>query len=350
MALIKYSNIGITAISACVPKKISSNYNLNKYMKEEALLKLIHSIGIKEKRIASRDVCTSDLCYSAAEQMLKDNDVDKESIDMVIFLSLTPDYITPSTSNILQHRLKLPKSAVCLDISLACSGFVYALSTAFAFASNPEIDKVLVLVGETLSKVTNTKDMVSYPLFGDAGTACIVEKGNFEESFFLLTSDGSGKDIVKIPHGGFRNPVNVESLADKIRENGNVRKDVEFTMDGLSTFNTAISTIPKQITFLLNKCNIEKSKIDYLVPHQGNKFMIDFIVKRLGFDQSKVPYCLEKYGNVSSASIPLTIVTELENKLMGDKYLLLASIGAGWSYGTAYIQTKDISVTPLLEI
>lgn len=349
MATIRFQNVGITAISACVPPKIFSNYNLDYLVPKETLEKLISSIGIKEKRFAEPDVCTSDLCYKAAKKLMEDNNIEPSSIDFLLFLTLTPDYITPPTSSILQHRLGLPTTTACLDMSLACSGFVYALSTAFAYASMSGVNRVLLLVGETMSKLINPKDRVNFPLYGDAGTACLIEKGDFKESVFILTADGEGENMVKIPHGGFRNPLTADSLVDKEREENNFRRDVDITMDGLGTFNHAVTAIPKQVKLLMNEANISADEIDYLVSHQANRFMIDFIVKRLKFDPAKVPFCLAKYGNTSCASIPLTIVSELVDKLEGEKKLLLSAIGAGWSFGTAYMPTKDVKVSSIIE-
>ena len=347
MAVLRFNNVGMTAISACVPRKVSSNFDL--LMEKEALEKLIGSIGIKEKRIAEVGVTSSDLCYKAAKQLMADNDIDPESIDMLLFLTTTPDYITPPTSSILQHKLGLPTTTACLDLSLACSGFVYALSTAYAYASIPGINKVLLLVGETMSKIVNKKDNVTFPLFGDAGAACLVEKGDFKESVFVLASDGSGENSNKIPYGGFRYPITADNLVDKIRENGNYRRDVEITMDGMDTFSYAIRIIPRQITQLMKEAKITDVDVDYLVSHQANKLMIEFIMKRLKFDLNKVPFCLDKYGNTSSASIPLTIVSELVRKLECEKRILLSAIGAGWSLGTAYIITNDIRVSQIIE-
>lgn len=349
MATIRFQNVGITAISACVPKKIFSNSGLGYMIPEDSLEKLVSSIGIKEKRLAEIDVCSSDLCYKAAKKMMDDNSIDPSSIDMLLFLSLTPDYITPPTSSILQNRLGLPNTCAGFDMSLACSGFVYALSTAFAYASMSGINKVLVLVGETMSKLANPRDKVNFPLYGDAGTACLVEKGDFKESTFVLTVDGEGENIVKIPHGGFRNPLTADSLIDKEREEGNYRRDVDITMDGLDTFNHAVNAIPKQVKLLMKEADITAEDVDYLVTHQANKFMIDFIIKRLKFDPNKAPFCLAKFGNTSCASIPLTIVSELEGKLDGEKRILLSAIGAGWSFGTAYMITKDVKVSPIIE-
>lgn len=349
MAIIRYKNVGITAISACVPKKVISNYDLDYMMSKETMEKMVNSIGIKEKRFVDIDVTTSDLCFKAARKLMNDNDIDPNSIDMLLFLTLTPDYIMPPTSSILQHRLGLPEKTACLDLSLACSGFVYSLSTAYAYASMPGINKVLVLVGETMSKLANPRDRVNFPLYGDAGTACLVEKGDFKESVFLLTAGGQGEKEVLVPHGGFRNQITADSLIDKEREEGNYRRDVDITMDGMATFNHAVTAIPKQVKQLMKEADISSDDVDYLVSHQANKFMIDFIVKRLKFDTKKVPFCIEKYGNTSAASIPLTIVSELKGKLEDEKKILLSAIGAGWSIGNAFITTKNVKVSDIIE-
>ncbi len=349
MALLKFNNVGMTAISACVPPKIIYNRDLNKVLPQEEVDKLVNSIGIEEKRFAEKDVTSSDLCFKAADKLLNDNNIDRNSIDMLLFLTLTPDYVSPPSSCVLQHRLGLTESCGTLDLSLACSGFIYALSTAFAYVSIPTVNRVLLLVGETMSKLANPRDMVNFPLYGDAGTACLIEKGNFGEATFLLTSDGEGEKSVIVPSRGFRSPLTAESLIDKEYENGNFRRDIDITMDGIDTFNHAIRVIPKQVKELMQACNITQDDVDYLVSHQANKMMMDFIVKRIKFDPNKVPFCIKKYGNTSCASVPLTIVSELYNKLEEEKRLFMSSIGSGWSYATAYLKTNDLKVSPVFD-
>ncbi len=349
MAIFRYNDVGMTAIAACVPSKRVSNRNLTSVMRQEEVDKLIGSIGIEERRHADADVTSSDLCFKAADKLLIDNDIDRDTIDMLLFLTLTPDYVSPPTSCVLQHRLGLPESCATMDISLACSGFIYGLSTAYAYASLPSVNRVLLLVGETMSKLANPRDMVNYPLYGDAGTACLVEKGDFGEATFLLTSDGAGEKSVIVPARGFRNPLTVDSLTDKEYENGNMRRDIDITMDGIDTFNHAIRVIPKQAKALMQECGINQDDVDYLVSHQANKMMIDFIVKRLKFDTSKVPFSIAKFGNTSCASVPLTIVSELYDKLEGTKRLLMTSIGSGWSYASAYLNTNDLKISPVFD-
>ena len=184
MAKITYKRVGIKAISACVPPKIIYNKDLGYLIPDEDIQKTIKSIGISERRYAEPDVCTSDLCYTAALRLFNDNQIDPATIDGLIFVSQTPDYRQPATAPILQHRLGIPQSCFAFDVNLACSGYIYGLSMAFSFASQSGIERVLLLVGETMSKTISPKDKVTVPLFGDAGTASLIEKGDFPDSYF----------------------------------------------------------------------------------------------------------------------------------------------------------------------
>lgn len=349
MAILRYNNVGITAIAACVPPKIVSNFDLDYLMSKDNINRLIKSTGIEERRVTEVGVTASDLSFKAAEKLLNDNNIDRNTIDMLIFSTISHDYYLPPTGPILQHRLGLPETTACIDLVYACTSFIYALATSYAYLSNSGINRILVLVGETMSKIANPKDKVNYPLYGDAGTAFIVERGDFGESIIQLDTNGSGAEYVIMPNRGFRNQLTTKNVVDKECEDGNVRKDVDITMDGMETFNHAIVSIPKQIRSLMKEANITPDDIDYLISHQANKLMVEYIVKKTKIDISKVPFCLQKYGNTSGASIPLTIVSELQDKLEGEKRLFFSAIGAGWSYGSAYIHTKNLKVSPIFD-
>jgi 3-oxoacyl-[acyl-carrier-protein] synthase-3 len=156
----------------------------------------------------------SDLCFKAAQQLMADNDIAPESIDVLLFMSQTGDYRIPATSCLLQRRLGLPRETMCFDITLGCSGYIYALSTAFAYASMEGVNRVLLLDGETFSKIVNRRDKVDWPLYGDAGTATLIEKGDYGDSTFMLYTDGSGENTLKI-HAGMRNPITPESCIER---------------------------------------------------------------------------------------------------------------------------------------
>jgi len=349
MAFLQFKNVGIKAMSACVPKNISSNYDLGYLIPEDEIEKTINSIGIKEKRFVDSNVCSSDLCVKAAEKLFEDNNIDRSSIDMVLFLSQTADYRIPATAPIIQHRLGLPQTTASLDLNLGCSGFVYGLSTAFSYASIEGIDRVLLLVGETFSKIVNPKDKVNAPLYGDAGTATLIEKENKSSSYFLLNSDGKGENAVKIPSGGYRNPVKVDDLEERLREEGNIRSNLDVYMNGMDVFNFAIRVVPRGVKEIMKKVDLSVEAIDYLVFHQANKFMTDFFVKRLKINDSKVPYCIGKYGNTSAASIPLTIVSELFDTDISNNKIIMSGFGAGLSWGTALVIPRDLSISKIIE-
>lgn len=349
MAILKYNDIGIAAIAACVPSKVEYNKDLGYFMSEEEIQKAIQNIGIEERRVAEKDVCASDLCFKAAEKLMEDNNIDKSTIDALIFVSQTSDYHQPATAPILQHRLGLSKDTLSFDINLACSGYVYGLSTAYAYACQPGINRVLLLVGETMSKIVSRRDKVNTPLFGDAGTATLVEKGEYGKSVFSLHSDGSGSEVMMIPDGGFRNPTSLDSLAEETDANGDVRTRLQFRMDGMAVFNFGMSEEPRDVKNLLAEAGLELSQLDLLIYHQANKFMTDFFTKWLKFDKAKTPYSIRKFGNTSSASIPLTVVTELKKKYPERKNVIFSGFGAGLSWGSVLLDLRQCKISELEE-
>lgn len=348
MATINYNNVGIRAISACVPRQIVYNKDLGYLIPEEEIEKTISNIGVVERRIVDDGVCASDLCFKAALQLMEDNDIAPESIDVLLFMSQTSDYRIPATAPILQHRLGLSIDTLCLDLTLGCSGYVFALSTAFAYASMEGVNRVLLLDGETFSKIVNKRDKVDWPLYGDGATATLIEKGDFGTSTFILRSDGSGKDAVII-RDGMRNTITTESCVEREEEDGNFRTGLEVFMDGMAVFNFAMKRVPKSIKEILEINCLTMNDIDWLVFHQANRFMTDFFIRKLKFDATKVPYCIQKYGNTSSTSVPLTIVSELYDKLKDGDRLVMSGFGAGLSWGTALLSFNNCKISPVIE-
>ena len=175
MAFLNYSGVGIAGLAACVPKKVIKNYEYTDFFQKEDVKQIVDKIGIFERRFADESTCASDLCFAAAEKLITDMNIDKSEIDMLIFISQTADYRMPATSVVLQHRLGLPTSTVAFDINLGCSGFIYGLTVAYSFLSQSTFRKILLLDGETRSKVYSPKDRKTAFLFGDGGVAAIIE-------------------------------------------------------------------------------------------------------------------------------------------------------------------------------
>lgn len=348
MAKFSIQDVKITGIAACVPPIKIKNSDSQIFENEIERDKVIKLIGIDERRFADEGTTASDLCVKAAEKLFEELNIDKNYIDVLIYLSQTSDYITPATSPSLQHRLGLPIDTMCFDINLACSGYVYALSTAFAYASIPGVRSVLLLNGETFSKIVSPKDKVNFPLYGDAGTATLIEKKPGYTSYFELYSDGSGKESVFIPAGGSRKRTTNETIKTTEREDNNFRNDHQIYMNGLDVFNFAISRVPTSIKSILNTTAMSIDDISYFYFHQANKFMTDFIAKKLKIPLSRVPYSLDKYGNTSSCSIPLTIVSE-KSITSNLSTSLLIGFGGGLSWGTAIVDLSSCSIINIIE-
>lgn len=351
MASLAYNNIGIKAISACVPPKRVFNKDLNYFIPEAEIEKTINAIGIEERREADAHVCSSDLCFKAAEKLIADNNIDKSTVDGLIFISQTPDYRQPATAPSLQDRLGLSKSTLSFDINMACSGYVYGLSIAYALAGQPGIGNILLLVGETMSKTISKKDKNTTPLFGDAGTATLIGKDDkFGASHFILYSDGSEADVLQIPYGGYRHPSSEEGFKETTDEEGNILTGEQLHMQGMDVFNFGLRVVPKGIKEIIEVSGTSIEDIDLIHFHQANKFMTDFFAKKLKFPLDKVPYSINRFGNTSAASIPLNIVSEMQNNNYPDREkVIMAGFGAGLSWGTCLLSLQYTNISELIE-
>jgi len=351
MAIFSVNNVKLSGIAACVPKNVISNFDYDQLTKDEKEL-LVSTTGIAERRIANPGCTTSDLCFTSAEKLISDLDWKKEDIEIVVFVSQSRDYILPSTSIILQEKLGLPKSCIALDISLGCSGYVYGLSVIASLMSTSRIKKGLLLAGDISTLSLNKKDKSAYPLFGDAGTATALSYDDGASSMdFNLQSDGTGADAIIIPDGGVRNPINDESFLERKIDEGIWRTNRNLAIDGLKIFNFSITEVPPHIAELLKQIEKSNDDFDYFVFHQANKLILETIRKLMAVDADKVPYSLAKYGNTSSASIPLTVVTELQNEATSkDLSMIFCGFGVGLSWGTVSVSLDNIVCPDLIEL
>lgn len=345
MAFQKIENVKITGIAACVPDNSLDNMDLALLGDSSDRAKFVETTGIaKRYTVADKNICTSDLCFEAAEKLIKELDWNKEEIDCLIFVTQTPDYILPATSCVLQHRLGLSTECFTLDISLGCSGWVYGLATISQLLSSGNFKKGLLLVGDTVTVTKSDRDKSTYPLFGDAGTATALEFDNSASPMHFHTStDGSGYKSIIIEDGGFRNFFKPESLLVKETEPGVFRNNLQSYLNGADVFIFGITKAPKSIKDLMAHFKLNKEQIDFLILHQANKLMNDKIRKKVGIEEDKVPYSLDEFGNTSSASIPLTIVTRLNNQLENTRKRFLAcGFGVGLSWGSVYFETENL--------
>lgn len=350
MALLSYQNVGIAGLAAAVPRRVIKNYEYTHYFPAEEVKQVVDKIGIYERRFADADTCSSDLCYSAAEKLIKDMKIDKQEIDLLVFVSQTPDYRMPATSIILQHRLGLGHHTIAFDMNLGCSGFIYGMAVIYSMMERSNLRKALLLDGETRSRVYSPKDRKTAFIFGDGGVAALIERDEkYGTSYFSMNSDGSKEDLIKMDAGGYRKPSSVETLREKVvDEHGNIRSEEHGYMNGSDVFNFVIKEIPPDIKNTMMKAGITSNDIDYFVFHQANDFINSYLRKKLKLDLWKVPSTISKFGNTSSVSIPLTIVSELKGKL-GKKKLLLSGFGVGMTWASTIINVDNCYLSDLIE-
>ena len=352
MAYIQFEGVGITAMSAAVPKRVVKNREYTDVFSSEEANEIVDKTGIEERRFADEETCSSDLCFAAAEKLIADNNINREEIDLLVFISQTPDYRMPATSCTLQHRLGLPNSTIAFDITLGCSAFMYGLSVVYGMMERSGLRKALLLDGETRSKVYSPRDRRSAFLFGDGGVAALIERNpKFGKSTFSMNSDGSRADLIMIPAGGYRKMSSAETVVEKvIDEFGNMRSEEQGYMRGGDVFNFVIREIPRDIKNTLAYAGKEKEDFDYIVFHQANNFINSYIMKKMKIDPERIPSTIAKFGNTSSVSVPLTIVSELQGKLDGKKNLLLSAFGVGMTWATGIVPFVDCKISDMVEV
>ena len=352
MAYIQFEGVGITAMSAAVPKRVVVNRDYTNVFSREEANEIVDKTGIEQRRFSDENTCSSDLCFAAAEKLLADNGINKDDIDLLVFISQTPDYRMPATSVTLQHRLGLGKKVIAFDINLGCSAFIYGLSVVYGLMEHSGLKKALLLDGETRSKVYSPRDRRSAFLFGDGGVAALIERNpKFGKSTFSLNSDGSRADLIMIPAGGYRKMSSAETVVEKVvDEFGNMRSEEQGYMRGGDVFNFVIREIPRDIKNTLAFAEKTVDDFDYVVFHQANNFINSYIMKKMKLDANKIPSTIAKFGNTSSVSVPLTIVSELKGKLDGDKQLLLSAFGVGMTWATGIVPFVDCKISDIVEV
>ena len=347
-------NVAIKGVAAAVPERREFNKDFPK-LSDDQLEQYIKTVGVIERRCAIHDgsLCTSDLCHAAAEKLLEKLGWNREEIGLLVFVSHTQDYKLPSTACILQERLGLGKETMAFDVPLGCSGFVYGLGIAGSFVSQGLIKKALLLVGNTQSVYASPEDKSTALLFGDGGAAVALEFDTSQEESIRLhfQTDGSGYEALIVPDGGCRHPFNEHSLDMEEFDEGIRRTRIHEKMDGGAVFTFGFFSVPKSLKALMAQYQIDIESVDYLLLHQANRFMCDNIRKKLKVPEEKVPFNIDRFGNTSGASIPLLMVTELQEQLMTRKLTHLAcGFGVGLSLGSACFPTDHIVVPDLIEI
>ena len=310
----------IVGVGSATPKKVVTNDDLSKFV-DTSDDWITTRTGIKERRVTEYDEATSDLGHAAAVKALESAKLPAEDIDLILVATCSPDTLFPSTACILQKKLNATK-AVAFDLSAACSGFNFALSTASAFIASGTYKNILVVGADTLTKYVDWKDRTVCVLFGDGAGAAVLKPASDGSGILssYLMSNGFDGDSLVMPGGGSRDP--------ECRNGRFIR------MDGKEVFKFAVKALEDTLLASLKQANLKVSDLDLLIPHQANIRIIDHAIKKLGLPKEKVYVNLERYGNTSAASIPLALSEALEaSKIKKGDIVALAGFGAGLTAG-----------------
>ena len=321
-------SVGITGIGAHVPERVLTNADLARIV-DTSDEWITERTGIKERRIAEPGEAASDLALPAAQQALAAAGLDAADLELVIVATVTPDMFFPSTGSLLASALGA-EDAAAYDLSAGCTGFMYALAQAYGALAGGLASNALVIGSETLSKIMNWRDRTTCVLFGDGAGAVLLERvhdGGFVG--FELGSDGEGGKQLSIPAGGSRSPATAQT----------VEQELHFLrMNGPEVYRFATRVLVSSAEKLLEECRLSVDDVDLYIPHQANKRIIDHAARNLGIPAEKIFVNLERYGNTSSASIPLCLAEARdEGRLTPGTRVLMTGMGAGLTWGSAYI-------------
>lgn len=344
MAFLEIKNVALKGIAVCAPKNIEDNLTIPVFNEGEAE-RVIAQTGIKQKHVVENgDTLASDMCLAAAEKLIADLGWEKDSIEALCFVSLSPDYLEPPTACILQDRLGLPESCMTIDINQGCSGWLNGLATLSSLVMTGSIKRAILLNGDTSSLLNSPYDKEARPLFGDAGAATALEyDNNAKRILFNFGTRGKEFNAIMRKDGGLRNPVTEGSLKYKELAPHIVRRDLDAIMDGMGVFAFGMSTAPKSVKALCEHYSIDLEGVDYFLMHQANHYMNEKIRKKLKISEERTPYSLDEYGNTSSASIPVTILSRCRDAFVSkDLKILATAFGVGLAWGSVYFETNKI--------
>lgn len=312
----------ILGFGKAVPRKIVTNDDLSKFV-ETSDEWIFQRTGIRERRISDEN--TSELAYRSAVDAIKNSNIDKNEIDLIVCATMTPDNFTPSVACMVQEKLGLGDNVTAFDVNAACTGFVYALKIV-ASMLNTYHKKALIIGCETLSKIINFEDRNTCVLFGDGAGAIVVEKDGKNEEFYTC-SFGNDKDLI------------AENVGMNFEMKNKVLKSGFLKMDGKEVFKFAINVVEKSINKILDMNNLKIEDINLIIPHQANQRIISNVAKKFNISNDKFFVNLEKYGNTSAASIPMALCEAFEsNKITKGDKVILVGFGGGLTWGSTIIE------------
>jgi len=328
----------IKAISYYLPEKIVTNEDLVKEFPEWTVEKVAGKVGVSQRHVVSKNETASDMATKASEKLFVEQNIDRSTIDFVLFCTQSPDYFLPTSACLIQNRLGLSTSCGALDFNLGCSGFVYGLSLAKGLIAGGIAKNILLLTAETYSKYIHPKDKGNRTIFGDASAATLISTDGFASiENFCLGTDGRGAENLIVRNGGMRQPDTLGDLA--FDESGNLTSSDYLYMNGGEIFNFTAEAVPVLVDQVLEKNYLTKEDIQLFVFHQANKYMMNYLRKLIEIESDKFYFFLENVGNTVSSTIPIALCeAQKEGKLKGN--ILIAGFGVGYSWGATILKSS----------
>ncbi len=340
--LLTVENAAVEFVSAYVSsRRVPIEERLKNLVADKKIARLKKGTGFEAFSIAAEKICSSDFCAAAAEKIFTATNIKKSDIRAVIFVTQTPDYFLPSTSHVLHNRLGLSRDVATFDINLGCSGFVYGLYVAASLVQN--LDKVLLMCGDTVTRNIFADDISCLSVFGDAGSAAIISKRRGEKISFNIQTYGELSNAIIMQRGAYRNPLVLENNSLNVRENF-------VTMDGAQVMDFSTKFVPKNLSDLMNFANVDASNIGNFFLHQANKLMLENIASQLQVPFEKVPFKSARIGNTSSATIPVTLCEMARLNEPVNFLSVLSGFGVGMSIASAVVDFKNLICLPTEEM
>ena len=332
--------IGIKAIEYYLPDAVITNDDLASIYEEWTPEKILEKTGIQQRHISGANETAADMACFAAEKLFQEHNIDRTDIDFVILATQSPDYYLPTSACLLQHRLGLSQKVGAIDFNLGCSAYIYGLAMAKSLIFSGVARNVLLLMAETYTKYIHPMDKTNRTIFGDGAAATLICAGEdvAEIGMFDLGTNGNGAEHLIVPAGGARTPRNQASGAAEVDDTGSVRSKDNLFMSGADVFNFTIEVVPKTVNEILQKEKLKQEDINLFVFHQANKFMLDYLRKKIKIEKEKFYINLTDTGNTVSATIPIALKRAQEDGRLnkGDK-VMLVGFGVGLSWGSTIL-------------
>jgi 3-oxoacyl-[acyl-carrier-protein] synthase III len=341
VSIARIAGVKITGIASAVPRSFLTIEDDGKAFGQIEMAKIGENTGVKKRHVATGGMCTSDLCFAAAQKLLAELNWAPESVDALVFVSQSPDYQLPATACVLQMRLGLSKGCAAFDISLGCSGYTYGLWVVSSLIAGGGVKRALLLAGDVSAGGIPVKDRHVAGLFGDAGSATALEyqEGSGVMTFDLGT-DGSGWHHLMMRNYNNGRPARQGAYGEPLEN---------FSMDGGEIFTFTIREIPALVKRVMAAADLNLEKVDAFVMHQANTFILKHLAKKMKVPLEQLPFSMDVFGNTSSASIPLTINHCLAERLsQGPMHLVMAGFGVGLSWAGVAVTLGPLVVPPVI--